>query len=99
MKTTNKRREYARRIHWYVQSFLFCLHNKLQTEKEYREGKYGSKVQTYFIEITCATSAEISRISTETAETKCIAKPCKLVQIVWKCILIYSTEFQNILVT
>lgn len=69
MKTTNKRREYARRIHWYVQSFLFCLHNKLQTEKEYREGKYGSKVQTYFIEITCATSAEISRISTETAET------------------------------
>lgn len=48
---------------------LFCLHNKLQTEKEYREGKYGSKVQTYFMEITSATSAEISRISTETAET------------------------------
>lgn len=63
--------KYAQRIHWYVHNFLFCLFNKLQTEKEYREGKYGSKGQAYFMEIErqAATTTETPRISTETAET------------------------------
>lgn len=63
--------KYAQRIHWYVHNFLFCLRNKLQTEKEYREGKYGSKGQAYFmgIEQQPATPAETPRISKETAET------------------------------
>lgn len=63
--------KYAQRIHWYVHNFLFCLRNKLQTEKEYREGKYGSKGQVYFmgIEQQPATPAETPRISKETAET------------------------------
>lgn len=64
-------RKYAQRIHWYVNNFLFCLRNELQTEKDYREGKYGSKGQAYFMEIEQqpATPAETPRISTETAET------------------------------
>lgn len=63
--------KYAQRIHWYVYNFLFCLRNKLQTEKEYREGKYGSKGQAYFMEIEeqPATPAETPQISTETSET------------------------------
>ena len=63
--------KYAQRIHWYVHNFLFCLHNKLQTEKDYREGKYGSKGQAYFMKIEeqPATPTETPRISTETAET------------------------------
>lgn len=62
--------KYAQRIHWYVQNSLFCLRNKLQTEKEYREGKYGSKGQAYFKEIEeqPATPTETPQISTETAE-------------------------------
>lgn len=62
--------KYAQRIHWYVHNFLFCLCNKLQTEKEYREGKYGSKGQSYFMEIEQqpAQATETPRISTETAE-------------------------------
>lgn len=62
--------KYAQRIHWYVQNFLFCLRNKLQTEKDYREGKYGAKGQAYFMETEQqpATRAEMSRISTETAK-------------------------------
>lgn len=62
--------KYAQRIHWYVHNFLFCLRNKLQTEKDYREGKYGSKGQAYFMEIEeqPATPAETPQISTETAE-------------------------------
>lgn len=64
-------RKYAQRIHWYVHNFLFCLRNELQTEKDYREGKYGSKGQAYFMEIEQqpATPTETPRISTETAET------------------------------
>ena len=63
--------KYAQRIHWYVCNFLFCLHNKLQTEKDYCEGKYGSKGQAYFMEIEQqpATPTETPQISTETAET------------------------------
>lgn len=63
--------KYAQRIHWYVCNFLFCLRNKLQTEKEYREGKYGSKGQAYFMEIEQQPSqpTETPQISTETAET------------------------------
>lgn len=63
--------KYAQRIHWYVHNFLFCLRNKLQTEKDYREGKYGSKGQAYFMEIEeqPAQPTETPRISTETAET------------------------------
>ena len=65
-------RKYAQRIHWYVNNFLFCLRNELQTEKDYREGKYGSKGQAYFMEIEQqpATPTETPRISTETAETE-----------------------------
>lgn len=64
-------RKYAQRIHWYVNNFLFCLRNELQTEKDYREGKYGSKGQAHFMEIEQqpATPTETPRISTETAET------------------------------
>lgn len=56
--------KYAQRIHWYVCNFLFCLRNKLQTEKDYREGKYGSKGQAYFMKIEeqPATPAETPRI-------------------------------------
>lgn len=63
--------KYAQRIHWYVYNFLFCLRNKLQTEKEYREGKHGSKGQAYFMEIEeqAATTSETPQISTEAAET------------------------------
>lgn len=63
--------KYAQRIHWYIYNFLFCLRNKLHTEKEYRAGKYGSKGQAYFKEIEeqPATPAETPQISTETAET------------------------------
>lgn len=63
--------KYAQRIHWYVYNFLFCLRNKLQTEKDYREGKYGSKGQAYFIEIEqqSATPTETPLQSTQTAET------------------------------
>lgn len=63
--------KYAQRIHWYVQNFLFCLRNELQTEKDYREGKYGAKGQAYFMkpELHTATSAETPQISTQTAET------------------------------
>lgn len=63
--------KYAQRIHWYVHNFLFCLCNKLQTEKEYREGKYGSKGQSYFMEIEQqpAQLTKTPRISTGTAET------------------------------
>lgn len=63
--------KYAQRIHWYVCNFLFCLRNKLQTEKEYREGKYGSTGQSYFVEIERQASqpTETPQISTETAET------------------------------
>lgn len=63
--------KYAQRIHWYVYNFLFCLRNKLQTEKDYREGKYGSKGQAYFMEIEQqpSTPTETPRISTETTET------------------------------
>lgn len=63
--------KYAQRIHWYVHNFLFCLRNKLQTEKDYREGKYGSKGQAYFMEIEeqPATPTEMPQISTETAKT------------------------------
>lgn len=63
--------KYAQRIHWYVYNFLFCLRNKLQTEKDYREGKYGSKGQAYFMKIEeqPATPTETPRISTEAAET------------------------------
>lgn len=63
--------KYAQRIHWYVYNFLFCLRNKLQTEKDYREGKYGSKGQAYFMEIEQqpSTPTETPQISTETAET------------------------------
>lgn len=62
--------KYAQRIHWYVYNFLFCLRNKLQTEKDYREGKYGSKGQAYFMEIEQqpSTPTETPQISTETAE-------------------------------
>lgn len=62
--------KYAQRIHWYVYNFLFCLRNHLQTEKDYREGKYGSKSQAYFMEREQqpATPAETPQISTETAE-------------------------------
>lgn len=62
--------KYAQRIHWYVHNFLFCLRNKLQTEKDYREGKYGAKGQAYFMETEQqpTTRTEMSRISTETAE-------------------------------
>lgn len=42
-------RKYAQRIHWYVENFLFCLRNHLQTEKDYREGKYGEVAQAYFL--------------------------------------------------
>lgn len=64
-------RKYAQRIHWYVNNFLFCLRNELQTEKDYREGKYGSKGQAYFMEIEQqpATPTEKPQISTEAAET------------------------------
>lgn len=64
-------RKYAQRIHWYVNNFLFCLRNELQTEKDYREGKYGSKGQAYFMEIEQQPAAltETPQISTETAET------------------------------
>lgn len=41
--------KYAQRIHWYMQNFLFCLRNHLQTEKEYREGQYGAKAQAHFL--------------------------------------------------
>lgn len=63
--------KYAQRIHWYVYNFLFCLRNKLQTEKDYREGKYGSKGQAYFMKIEKqpATPSETPQNSTETAET------------------------------
>lgn len=63
--------KYAQRIHWYVYNFLFCLRNKLQTEKDYRDGKYGSKGQAYFMEMEQqpATPTETPQISTETAET------------------------------
>lgn len=63
--------KYAQRIHWYVYNFLFCLRNKLQTEKDYREGKYGSKGQAYFMETEQqpSTPTETPRISTKTAET------------------------------
>lgn len=63
--------KYAQRIHWYVYNFLFCLRNKLQTEKDYREGKYDSKGQTYFMEIEKrpVPPTETPQISTETAET------------------------------
>lgn len=63
--------KYAQRIHWYVYNFLFCLRNKLQTEKDYREGKYGSKGQAYFMKIEKqpAIPTETPQISTETAET------------------------------
>lgn len=50
--------KYAQRIHWYVHNFLFCLRDKLQTEKDYREGKYNASAQ----------STEMPRISTGTAE-------------------------------
>ena len=62
--------KYAQRIHWYVHNFLFCLRNKVQTEKDYREGKYGAKGQVYFmaIEEQPTTRTETPRISTETAE-------------------------------
>lgn len=64
-------RKYAQRIHWYVNNFLFCLRNELQTEKDYREGKYGSKGQAYFMEIEQQPAAltETPQISTEAAET------------------------------
>ena len=55
-------RKYAQRIHWYVNNFLFCLRNELQTEKDYREGKYGSKGQAYFMEIE-QQPAQIGRAS------------------------------------
>lgn len=63
--------KYAQRIHWYVYNFLFCLRNKLQTEKDYRDGKYGSKGQAYFMEMEQqpATPTETPQISTKTAET------------------------------
>lgn len=63
--------KYAQRIHWYVCNFLFCLRNKLQTEKDYREGKYGSKGQAYFMKIEQqpSTPTETPRISTETEDT------------------------------
>lgn len=63
--------KYAQRIHWYVHNFLFCLRNKLRTGKDYREGKYGSKGQAYFMEIEeqPATPSETPQISMETAET------------------------------
>lgn len=61
--------KYAQRIHWYVHNFLFCLRNKLQTEKDYCEGKYGSKGQAYFMEAEQqpTTPAETPQNSTETA--------------------------------
>lgn len=62
--------KYAQHIHWYVQNFLFCLRNKLQTEKDYRDGKFGSTGQAYFtaIEQQPATPSETPQISMETAE-------------------------------
>lgn len=62
--------KYAQRIHWYVHNFLFCLRGKLQTEKDYREGKYSSKGQAYFMEIEQqpATPTVIPQISTGTVE-------------------------------
>ena len=62
--------KYAQHIHWYVHNFLFCLRNKVQTEKDYREGKYGTKGQAYFMETEqqSTTRTETPRISTETAE-------------------------------
>lgn len=62
--------KYAQRIHWYVHNFLFCLRNKLQTEKDYREGKYGAKGQAYFMETEQqpTTPAGIPQIPTETAK-------------------------------
>lgn len=47
----NKRisHKYAQRIHWYIENFLLCLHNHLQTEKDYREGKYGEAAQAYYL--------------------------------------------------
>lgn len=75
--------KYAQRIHWYVYNFLFCLRNKLQTEKDYRKGKYGSTCQAYFMEIEQqpATPTETPQISTKTAETaECINEHRKLAQ-------------------
>lgn len=72
-------RKYAQRIHWYVNNFLFCLRNELQTEKDYREGKYGSKGQAYFMEIEQqpAQPAETPQISTETAEPANVSAEAK----------------------
>ena len=41
-------RKYAQRIHLYVEYFLYYLRKCLQTEKDYRDGKFGASAQAYF---------------------------------------------------
>lgn len=90
--------KYAQRIHWYVQNFLFCLRNQLQTEKDYREGKYGTMGQAYVIEVEQqpATASETPRISTETAEPVNVSAESENVAEVKEMPQIFNCEWQTV---